>query len=416
MKRFFIFFALILLALSLFLIINKDKDIGETVNLYVNNEKTNFDLQPRIIKKQVMVPARTIADILDADISWDNKSQEVVISDGDLTAEFILGNNEIQIDDKTHKVSTPPTTYKSNMYLPIGMLTDQLGYDLAFDSDKAIVHMNINKEIKNTNDTNKNFNNVNIPVLMYHHFTTKEAELSSIRILPSEFEKQLQYLKKQGFETVTDQDVISYIEGKRSLPKQPVLITIDDGYESNYTYAYPIIKKLKMKATVYVVGSAIRDNNDSPYPPNELPKLSWEQAQEMYNSGLIEIQSHSYDMHRKGLVEGGGEAALITKPVYINEELETIDQYKIRVKNDLLTNKNLIEEKIGNQVVGFAYPFGEHSEIAESLLIETGHQLTLTIEQGINKKSDGSLNLNRITVPTGMTGEMIEAEINKYNK
>lgn len=274
----------------------------------------------------------------------------------------------------------------------------------------------INKDIKNTNDTNEDFDNVNIPVLTYHHFSPTEADLSSVTIQPSEFEKQLQYLKKKGFQTVTNQDVISYMKGEGSLPKQPVLITIDDAYESNYTYAYPIIKKLKMKATLYVIGSTVRDNNDSPYPPNELPKLSWEQAQEMYDSGLIEIESHSYDMHRKGLIEGGGKAALITKPIYINEKLETIDQYKIRVKNDLLTNKNLIEEKVGNQVVGFSYPFGAHSEIAESLLIETGHQLTVTVEPGINKKSDGALNLNRINVPTGMTGEMIEAEINKYNK
>lgn len=81
---------------------------------------------------------------------------------------------------------------------------------------------------------------------------------------------------------------------------------------------------------------------------------------------------------------------------------------------DLLKNKKLIEEKVGNTVISFAYPFGKMSDSSEELLKETGHKMMLTIKGGVNTFEDGTYLLHRINVPAGMTGKDIVDTIQDF--
>ena len=98
-----------------------------------------------------------------------------------------------------------------------------------------------------------------INVLMYHHFDDT-TNLGAV-VAKDEFKKQIKYLKDNGYNTITVQELIDYKNGKIDLPEKPVLITSDDGYLSNYEFMYPILKENNMKATIFVIGDNI-DNAD----------------------------------------------------------------------------------------------------------------------------------------------------------
>lgn len=162
---------------------------------------------------------------------------------------------------------------------------------------------------------------MSIPVLMYHHVNKLE---DSFTISPDDFQKQMEYLARKNYQTLfLDELIDSLKEGK---DKRRVALTFDDGYLDNWIYAYPILKKYNLKATIFVVTSRIKEKANS-YRPNledlwsgkvkeeSLPKISnhyqsnlrcvrnlkgsddhitWEETKKMSGDGLIDIQSHSH--------------------------------------------------------------------------------------------------------------------------
>lgn len=135
-----------------------------------------------------------------------------------------------------------------------------------------------------------------VPVLIYHSISKKSTDYTIVS--EKEFIKQLNAIKFAGYNTVTIEDLINYVEKGTELPKNPICITFDDGYLDNYEIAFPILKRYNMKATIFIVGSSVGCNGtykDTEY--KSMPHFTYEQAQEMIDSGLISIQSHTYDMH-----------------------------------------------------------------------------------------------------------------------
>src|SRR5690606_30612784 len=127
---------------------------------------------------------------------------------------------------------------------------------------------------------------IEIPVLMYHILLPGRND--SISVDPARFKEQMLALASAGYNTITEAELLDYLEQKAALPEKPILITFDDGYLSNYTEAFPILKELNMKASIYVVASRIFEDSGS--IAGEYPKISWKQAREM--KGTISIQSH----------------------------------------------------------------------------------------------------------------------------
>jgi len=162
---------------------------------------------------------------------------------------------------------------------------------------------------------------VSIAVLMYHHVNELK---DSFTISPDDFDHQMKYLARKNYQTLFLNELISSL--KKGKEKRKVVITFDDGYLDNWVYAYPILKKYNLKATIFVITSRIKERPSS-YRPNledvwngkvkqeGLPKISshyqsnlrcvrnlegsddhitWEEAKGMFRSGLIDIQSHSH--------------------------------------------------------------------------------------------------------------------------
>lgn len=142
-----------------------------------------------------------------------------------------------------------------------------------------------------------------IPVLCYHNLATAEEKTNfesekDWTIDVKNFEEQLKYLKKHNYKTLSMEEFYKWKQGKLNLPQKSVLITFDDGFLSNYHYAFPLLKKYNMNATVFLIGEYVQnatqtdwDGNIKTYMPLELV----EKSKEEYPN--IDFCSHTYGLH-----------------------------------------------------------------------------------------------------------------------
>lgn len=231
-----------------------------------------------------------------------------------------------------------------------------------------------------------------INVLMYHHFDNT-TNLGAV-VAKDEFKKQIKYLKDNGYNTITVQELIDYKNGKIDLPEKPVLITTDDGYLSNYEFMYPILKENNMKATIFVIGDNIDNADKNNKNGVGVPKFNWTQAKEMYDSGVIDIQSHTYDSHEKGETIKG-EKGIFSNPL----KYESNEEYLTRITEDMEKTIKTFEKNMGYAPIALAYPYGEFSDESEKVVKENGIKATFTVKSGkVTRKNKSTYLLNRVTV------------------
>ncbi|MDF2521748.1 MAG: hypothetical protein K0R84_2376 [Clostridia bacterium] len=232
-----------------------------------------------------------------------------------------------------------------------------------------------------------------IPVLMYHHISEDKTKWDSVTISPEKFREEMLYLKAVGYNTIHFKDYIDYVEQGKSLPDNPIIVTFDDGYLSNYQYAYPVLKQYDMKASIFIIGWSVgrKLHKDSVTPITE--HFTWEQAKEMQQSGLIELQSHTYDLHNPSdeVNYGLGVSKL---------EKESVEQYKSRLETDAEKIEQLISQNIGGEVYAISYPYGSYNEYSESILKERGYRFTVTTQDGISDFGSSTYTVKRINMPS----------------
>lgn len=217
-------------------------------------------------------------------------------------------------------------------------------------------------------------------VLMYHMVRQHidGAKFNKLRVKPEEFEKQVAWMKSEGFHFVTMQE-LQDDWGKH--PEKTVAITFDDGYLDNLEHAFPTLEKYQAKATIYVVVDR-HDRDWSTYKKahhnsGELarePKLNDEQVKQLAASGLVEIGSHT--MTHANLDKLDDEACL----------------------SELTQSKQQLEEMTGKPVHSFAYPFGIYSERDVVLAKQAGYTNAVTTKEGIDGLSPDFMQLQRIKI------------------
>lgn len=125
-----------------------------------------------------------------------------------------------------------------------------------------------------------------VPVLVYH--TVGTSDMGKLQISVDKLEKQLNWIKKCGYKTLTMKEFVEWYEGKRNIPEKSVLITFDDGKQSVVKYAVPILKKNKQHATMFIAGHWVgREGFVSNATVKKLKKGS-----------VIDIESHGYIIHK----------------------------------------------------------------------------------------------------------------------
>lgn len=235
--------------------------------------------------------------------------------------------------------------------------------------------------------------NGNGVVLMYHHLVSDEAYATgkfagNNAVIPvGQFENEMYYLAQNGYTTLTMSEVNTYLRNKITLPPKTVVITFDDGYESNYVYAYPILQRYNLKATIAVIVKSSLDGvsgSNGEYDPAGKTHLTFEQMREMVKSGLIEIGSHSYDGHAYITTADSDYGKFFTQRKYLPElgRSEIYDEYFTRINDDLRLSKYILEQELGREICYFAFPYGSNSSDVVTALQYNGFEIATTVAAG----------------------------------
>lgn len=220
----------------------------------------------------------------------------------------------------------------------------------------------------------KEAQSVKIPVLMYHALLKDPARQNEFVISPDLFEQDLAYLTAHGYTTVTVTDLIRFVYDGVPLPEKPIMLSFDDGYYNNYLYAYPLLQKHKMKAVISPIASMTEKYSASGEINAYYTHITYDMIREMTSDGTVEIQNHSYALHKTGAHRHGAAQAVG----------ESDEQYKETLTNDLTLAKKLLFENAQVETTAFFYPFGAVSETSERILKDMGVLATFTCEEKMN--------------------------------
>lgn len=213
-----------------------------------------------------------------------------------------------------------------------------------------------------SNEYGINDKNLEIPIFVYHDIVDDESEVQFdyMQTTAETFEKQIIGLKNMGYDFITYDDLQKYANHEKKIKKRSCVVTFDDGYEGVYKNAYPIAKKYDVPITIFV----ITDNMET------AGVLTWQQAKEMQDSGIVTIASHSTN-----------------HPEFTGISAE-------KAITDVNTSYSIIEEEIGKQNTKiFTYPYGLHTDEQVEALRSEGYVQNLT-DNKINKSK--SLDMARL--------------------
>jgi peptidoglycan/xylan/chitin deacetylase (PgdA/CDA1 family) len=206
-----------------------------------------------------------------------------------------------------------------------------------------------------------------VPVLCYHHFA--ESCDSSLCTPPSVFERQMRFLKDEGYSVISTAELVEFLAFRKAIPKKAVVINLDDGYRSAYEIAYPILKKYGFPATLFIYTAFIGASKNA---------LTWDQLKALKADGF-EVGSHSVthaDLSKK--MPGESE-----------------NDYEARIKRELLVSKQILDDKLNQNTQYIAFPYGEFSPVVLKLCEEAGYRVGFSVKAGGNPFFSEPLTLKR---------------------
>lgn len=195
---------------------------------------------------------------------------------------------------------------------------------------------------------------VKIPVMIYHsvrpHITGESALQDQYDVTPDLLEQELVYIKDHGYTTITFADVVASFDAGAPLPEKPVILSFDDGWKNQYTYAFPLLQKYGMQGTFFIFTN----------PIDKKPHwMTWGEIGEMDKAGM-EIVGHSRTH------------PILTK-IATDAELD----------KEIAGGKAILEQHLGHPVTIFAYPFGALNSRVEAAVTRAGYLLARTTYWGV---------------------------------
>lgn len=244
------------------------------------------------------------------------------------------------------------------------------------DSTKQSTDSTEKNRFENVKLTNED---VGVPVL-YYHSVLPDSEVTTpneVTISPQKLKEELKIVKDLGYTTLTLSELTDYLNNNMPIPEKSIVITFDDGYTDNYVHAFPILKELDMKATIFMIAAEV--DNGGYY-------MSSSQLKEMSDYG-IDIASHT-DHH-----------------VYL-DSLSYDKQLK-----ELKDSKEKLEKILGKEVTSIAYPYGNYNENTKKAAVAAGYTLAFTTNKGLAKRTNNKVELNRIYVSSNYSLELFKERL-----
>jgi len=199
-----------------------------------------------------------------------------------------------------------------------------------------------------------------VPIMMYHNVANSET-LKANTVSPQRFERHMEYLKQHRFNVIGFDLLVLNLRENKPLPKKSVVITFDDGYEDNYTNAYPILKKYGYPAIMFIPSDLIGNEG----------YLTWGQVREMAANGIT-FASHSRH----------------------HEYLPDLPEHVQR--DEIYESKRILEQRLGRPINYFAYPIGGFNDTIKKMVRNAGYIAAVTTNRGFDRRNKNVYELNRI--------------------
>ncbi len=194
-----------------------------------------------------------------------------------------------------------------------------------------------------------------VPILCYHRFGSDKSKMV---VSPDDFTQQMEYLAQHDYRVIRITDLIEFLQGKRTLPKRAVVVTLDDGYKSAYQHAFPTLRRLGFPATIFVYSDYVGAREG----------LSWKEMQEMVASGLVDIQPHSKTHSNLGFAQPGEDEATYQQRIQVETQVPLYD----------------ISKNLNIPIHTFAYPYGDTNKDVIDELKQRDYRLAVTVQPGSN--------------------------------
>lgn len=204
-----------------------------------------------------------------------------------------------------------------------------------------------------------------VPIAMYHSVHPDALPENRLVVSPETFDRQMRFLKSHQYNVLPLEAVANLVKEGKKIPYKTIAITFDDGYKDNYIYAFPILKKYSLPATVFVIVEEV----------GRADRLSWDEIKEMQDTGIITFDSHAV----------GPEPLVNIKSA---QEL----------KKQIFDSKRILEEKLGRKVTAFSYPEGRFNAKIRQLVIDAGYKLAVTTSPGKRFANDDIFSLKRLRI------------------
>lgn len=208
-----------------------------------------------------------------------------------------------------------------------------------------------------------------VPILMYHRFGYEE---STLFVTPENFERQMAYLKKKGYNVISLNELAEGIKKNRKFKHNTVVITIDDGYEDNYRYAYAVLRKYNFSAIIFIAANFIDNNKDF---------LTWGEARAMLKNNIA---------------FGGHTKNHVYLPSLTNDRI---------LWDEIAGAKEVIEENVNTKADYFCYPTGGFNKKVKEMVKKAGYKAACTTNRGFVDFNKDLYELKRIKVTNSDTNK-----------
>jgi len=255
---------------------------------------------------------------------------------------------------------------------------------LLFGSGQFFYNKNISANLSENSQIQQA--SIKLPIIMYHSIANGTP--NKFKISPRKLSDDFEYIKEHEMHPVFLSQVVDFVERDVALPSNPIVLSFDDGYRNIFQNVLEIIKEYNFKIVISVIAKATDAHIDAEFPANA--HMNYTQIQTMLDTGLVELASHTYDMHgsspRLGIRKLRGES----DENYLNK-LSTDD---INFKNSIFKNLNLSPK-------AFTYPYGKYNNIAKQYLKNNGYNIAMTCDHDINiiNKNTDLMTLKRFNRP-----------------
>lgn len=214
---------------------------------------------------------------------------------------------------------------------------------------------------------------VRVAILGYHDFSTTAAE-TEMRINTGKFRKQMQALKDLGISVISMEQFLSWKRGEQRIPQRSAVITIDDGWLSVYTDAFPVLKEFGYPFTLYLYQKYVNVQGKS---------LSLEMIREMQKHGASlgsHSVSHPFPATVKAQKRRGAEA------------------YAKYLQTEFGDSKQFLEKNFGQAITTYAYPGGFHTEEMQPIATSLGYVAQFTVIPGKIHRNSPNATLPRYII------------------